>query len=107
MAQADSVHSSVHVLITGASAKRSTNPVKLAPCWPKKTSARSTYLYPYSVDLSMVHRTPLSYSTTREEMAQSVCNGRNSRKITVILLNVTSEPAAILQTIEVEARRAA
>ena len=118
MAQADSVHSAVRFLITGAVTKPSTNPPLSGHeiiAGRERQPARSIYLHPYPVrfkdgaDCLVLVLSALSpYSTTLDETAQNVRNGRDIRKINVTLLNVTSNPAATSQrAAEAAVRRAA
>jgi hypothetical protein len=108
MAHADSVHSAVRVLITGASTKPSTNPFRSAReiiAGRKRHPARSSHLHPYPVGADYLRMALCA--TTLDETAQ-VRNGRDIRKIEVSLLNVTSDSAAILKSaVEAAARRAA
>ena len=118
MAQADSVPSAVRVLITGASAKPSTSPFRSGPeiiASRETQPVGSIYLHPYPIrfkdgaDCPALVLSALSpYSTTLDETAQNVRNGRDIRKIEARLLNVASDPAATSQrAVEAAVRRAA
>jgi hypothetical protein len=116
MAQADSVPSAVRVLITGASARTSTSPFRSGPeIIAGRERQLAFYLHPHPVrfrdgaDCLALGLSALSpYSTTLDETAQNVRNGRDIRKIEVKLLNVASDPAAASQrAVEAAVRRAA
>jgi hypothetical protein len=117
MAQADSVHSAVRVLIPGAVRKPSTSPFRSGHeiiAGRETQPAGSIYLHPYPIrfkdgaDCPALVLSALSpYSTTLNETAQKVGNGRDIWKIEATLLKVTSDPLATSQRVVEPVRRAA
>ena len=109
MAQADYVSNAVRALITGASAKPSTNPVRAAlaefvatlaehPPWPLPIYADPTDLEDRADHLNKVLNAVSAYlATMLDDTAQNVPGGLDLRQIDALLSDLASEVTGTLQ----------
>lgn len=109
MAQADYVSSAVRALITGASAKPSTNPVRAAhadfvtavagnPPWPIPLFADASDLEDRADHLKTVLDAVSVYVTAiLDDAAQNVPGGLDLRSVDALLCDLTSEATGTLR----------